>query len=84
MYRIETKKDTKKLIRTIFEVVFLLVLLFFIIRALFVIKTYEPYDETDPEVVSGEDKGFLALSYFGVDRSGTDTLISTERLDMLQ
>ena len=80
MYRIETKKDIKKLIRTIFEGIFLLVLLFFIIKALFVIKIYEPYDETDTQVVSGEDKGFLALSYFGVDRSGTDTLISTERL----
>ena len=81
MYRIETKKDKIKLIRSIFEAAFLLALLFFVIRALFVTSKYEPYDATDLNIVSGEDKGFLALSYFGVDRSGTDTLISDERLE---
>ena len=32
-------------------------------------------------MVSGEECGFLAVSYFGVDRQGTDTLISTKELD---
>ena len=66
-----------KVVRSIFEGIFLIVLLFVIIRALVSFKTFQPYDETETKM---SNKGFIALSYFGVDRSGTQTLISTERL----
>jgi len=81
MYKFETKKDVKKFIRSLLELLVLILILVMVIRALFVFRTYQPYDKKDPAVVSGEDHGFVAISYFGVDRSGTDTLISTERLD---
>lgn len=81
MYKIETRKDTIKLVRTILEAIVLIVLLFLAIRALTVSKVYSPYDPTDPAVVSGRDEGFLVVSYFGVDRQGTTTLISTKQLD---
>ncbi|MCI1958039.1 MAG: polysaccharide deacetylase family protein [Clostridia bacterium] len=77
MYKIETEKDRRKVCRTILEALFLFLLLFLILRALFVFKKYEPYNES---AVSGEDHGFIALSYFGVDREGTDSLVATKRL----
>ncbi len=77
---IETKKDKVKVIRSSLELLSILILLFFIVRALFFFTDYEHYDENDASLVSGEDHGFLALSYIGVDRDGSDTLISTERL----
>ena len=81
MYKIETKKDKIKLVRTILEAAVLLLVLFAAIRALSVTSQYHPYDPADPAVVSGQDAGFVVVSYFGVDRQGTDTLISTRQLD---
>ena len=81
MYKIETKKDVHKIIRTLLEAVLLIVLAALVVRALTSIKAYVPYDMQDKTVVSGEDKGFIAVSYFGVDRQGTDTLISTAQVD---
>lgn len=80
MYRIESAKDKIKLVRTIGEILFLLALIVFFLEAVVLTESYEPYDRTDTSVVSGDDKGFIALSYFGVDRTGTETLISQERL----
>lgn len=80
-YTFETRKDVIKTVRCSIELVILLGLLYLIIHALFVFRTYQPYDKNDEKIVSGEDHGFVAISYFGVDRDGTDTLISTERLD---
>lgn len=80
MYKFETKKDVTKVIRSTLELLVLLLILAIIIRALFVFSEYVPYDYNDEAIVSGEDNGFIALSYFGVDRTGTETLISTERL----
>lgn len=81
MYKIETRKDKIKIIRTILESAVLLTLVFAIVRTLNVNSVYSPYDPQDKNVVSGEECGFLAMSYFGVDRQGTDTLISTKELD---
>lgn len=78
---IETKKDVIKIIRSIIELLIVLFLLFLILRGLFVFREYIPYDKEDKSIVSGEDHGFIALSYLGVDREGTNTLVSTERLD---
>ena len=79
--RIETKKDIYKLIRSIFEAVVVIAVVFVILRAFLVMERYEPYDENDENIVSGEDKGFLCISYFGIDRTGTDILVSTGNLE---
>ena len=81
MYKIETAKDKRKLVRTIFEILVLLAVVFAVVKTLCVTHTYQPYDASDPAVVSGKDDGFIVVSYFGVDRQGTSTLISTKALD---
>jgi hypothetical protein len=76
------KKNRRKVIRSIFQGIILLALLFLVIHAIFTFGKYEPYDETQVEMADeDEDTGFIALSYFGVDRNETRTLISTERLN---
>lgn len=72
-----SRKNRHKVIRTIVETIFLLLILFIIINALFSFDTYEPYAASE----ATSDAGFVALSYFGVDREGDSTLISTSRLD---
>ncbi len=71
------KKNVYKVIRSIIEAVVLIILLIVIIRALFSFNTYKPYNEEE----ATSNAGFVALSYFGVDRIGSDTLTSTQRLD---
>lgn len=73
------KKDRKKRIRSIIQGIVLIVLFIIIIKALFSFSKYKPYDTANVSDNIGD--GFIAVSYFGVDRNGTDTLISTERLD---
>lgn len=80
-FYLQSKKDWIKFIRSILEWISLIVLGVVIFRALFVTKTYQPYDRNDPKIVDGKDHGLIALSYFGVDREGTDTLISLQRLE---
>ncbi len=72
------KKDRKKIIRGSIQGVILIVLLIIVIKAIFTFKEYKPYDSNSINTV---DNGFIAISYFGVDRNGTNTLISTESLD---
>ncbi|MDE6739411.1 MAG: glycoside hydrolase [Lachnospiraceae bacterium] len=75
------RKNIRKVVRSIMEEAILILLLIIVIRALFTFDKYEPYDETKVEMAQpDEDTGFIALSYFGVDRNETKTLISTERL----
>lgn len=81
MFKFETKKDVRKFIRAILEAALLIVVLFSATRTLTTSKEYTPYDPADPNVVSGADQGFLAVSYFGVDRQSTDTLVSVRQLD---
>ena len=71
------KKDRKKFIRGTIEALILISLLVFMINALFSFETYKPYQN----ITERNDLGFIAVSYFGVDRTGTDTLISTENLE---
>lgn len=74
-----TKKDWIKAVRTVLEIIFLLVLLVLVSRELFTFKSYKPYD---PQTATGETTtGFVVISYFGVDRSGDDTLIGIRRLE---
>ncbi len=79
--RKKSGKDKKKIVRGILEGIIVLFLVFLIFFALFSFNRYEPYDAEDPEIVSGEDNGFVALSYFGVALDGTSTLIAQSRLD---
>ncbi len=73
------KKDRIKIARGILQGVILIILLITIIKALFSFSVYEPYNSS--KVSNNQDSGFIAVSYFGVDRTGNDTLISTKRLD---
>lgn len=75
-----TNKERKKVIKTIIEAVILLMIFIFVARALFVFKEYTPYEKDEKSIVTGEDKGFVAISYLAVAREGTDTMISTDRL----
>lgn len=75
------RKNIKKVVRSIVEGIILIALLVLVVRALFNFDTYEPYDASKIEMATDEeDTGFIALSYFGVDRNETKTLISTQRL----
>ncbi len=71
------RKNKIKAVRTIFEIIALIIITVTIIKALFSFTSYKPYNVAE----LGEDKGFIAVSYFGVDRNGSDTLISTKNLD---
>lgn len=73
------KKDRIKIARGILQGVILIILLIAIIKALFSFSVYEPYNLS--KVSNNQDSGFITVSYFGVDRTGSDTLISTKRLD---
>jgi len=75
---ISSPKDVRKIVRSIFQAIVLIILLILIIRALFVFTTYKPYDEAQ---AASEDAGFIAISYFGVERDGDRFLISTEQLE---
>lgn len=76
-----TRKAYVKIVRTVLETVFLLALLAFVLNALFSFNHYEHYDSTAVEKDSSGNNGFVALSYFGVDREGDADLISTARLE---
>lgn len=78
---IETPKDVHKLIRSIGETAVVIVVIYIIVRAFFVMDRYVPYDKNDVSIVSGDDKGFLCISYFGIDRTGSDILVSTDNLE---
>ncbi len=73
------KKNRRKYLRTLLEVLVILGLLYLLWEAFFHEKTYEPF--TEEEVSATTDTGFIALSYFGVDRIGdTSTLIGEKQL----
>jgi len=73
-----TQKDRKKKIRVVGQVMILLAVAFICVTALFTMKTYEPYTKETTKIAG--DKGFVALSYFGVERHGNQTLIGVQRL----
>lgn len=73
------RKDRKKKIRSIIQGLILIALMIIIVKALFSFTKYKPYDIS--EISGNGDDEFIAVSYFGVDRNGTDTLISTDRLN---
>lgn len=73
------KKNRRKFVRVLLELLVLAGLGCILALALFTFKKYQPYQERKDVPVS-DDRGFVALSYFGVARTGTDSLIARERL----
>jgi len=78
-----TRKNRRKRIRTVLEILVLLGAAVLLINAFFTLKTYRPFDvnQMDMGTGSADDTGFIALSYFGVDRTGdTASLIGRNQL----
>ena len=72
-------KNRVKKVRTFFEILAVLAALVSLYLLFFHVKTYHPFKESD--VSRTTDTGFIALSYFGVDRIGdTSTLIGKKQL----
>lgn len=78
---IETRTDVVVLIRSIFELVIIAVIAFLLLRLFLTSNKYIPFDRNDRMTVSGRDNGFICISYLGIDRSGTETLVSTKNLE---
>ena len=74
------RKNRRKGLRVVAELAVLAVLAFVLYSLFFSLKSYEPYDHS-AVTAGGEDTGFVALSYFGVDHIGdTSTLIGQKQL----
>ena len=73
-----SKRNRIKRIRSVIEAIVLAVLFYVIVNALFVFAKYQPYSLNNTEF--SRDEGFVALSYFGVDRTGTSGLIGKDLL----
>lgn len=72
-------KNRTKVIRTIFETICVILALIGLYFLFFHVKTYRPYAAS--EISDTQDTGFIALSYFGVDRIGdTSELIGEKQL----
>jgi hypothetical protein len=72
------RKDRNKMIRVVIQIIVILAVAAVCLAALVTIKTYEPATQRTAKF-SG-DKGFVALSYFGVGRTGNQTLFAVEHL----
>ena len=72
------KKNKQKKIRVIIEAVVIAVLGYLIITNVFVFARYQPFDRNSTPM--SDNGGFIALSYFGVDRIGNNTLIGQDLL----
>jgi len=72
------RKDRKKRIRAVMQIMILLVILAICIMSLFTLKSYEAYTPRTTKFAG--DRGFVALSYFGVERNGDQNLIGVGRL----
>ena len=72
------RKNRRKKVRTAMEFICIAAALFVLMELFFTLKTYDP---AAAAAAGAQDKGFIALSYFGVDRNGdTSTLIGKEEL----
>ncbi|MDF2803110.1 MAG: glycoside hydrolase [Anaerocolumna sp.] len=75
-------KDWIKITRGFLEGILLLFLAYIIIKNLYVHKDYVPYQDLANQSQTQSDKGFIALSYFGVafSEDSAPSLISRDRL----
>lgn len=76
-----SRKMKFKIFRTCLQVCIVAGLAYAIYMALFADKVYQAAEERDGIAEGADDTGFIALSYFGVDRVGnTSDLIGIEKL----
>lgn len=73
-------KNQNKIFRGAAQILGIVAVLLFFAAMIIDYPKYSPYDKTDKSVVTGTDNGFVALSYFGVERSSSRSRISTELL----
>lgn len=78
MTYIQTNKDKRKIVRVVIQILILAIVLVCILRAMFVFSTYQPFDTKIRH--TSRETGFIALSYVGVARESTETLISSNQL----
>ncbi len=71
------RKNRMKIVKTIVQVIILFIIGTLLIRALFDIQQYEAADQS----TWTSDRGFVAISYFGIARSGTEDLIAKKKLN---
>ena len=72
------RKQRRKKISVLIQIVILLAIAAVVINALFTLKSYQPYPAQ--AITAAPDKGFVTLSYFGVARVGSQELIEANRL----
>jgi hypothetical protein len=74
------KKERTKIIRTTVEIIVFVIVAFLVYQAFYMQKKYKPYVDAP---VSSDDKGFIAISYFGVEKFDAESksLITDDRLD---
>ncbi|MEM1484422.1 polysaccharide deacetylase family protein [Oscillospiraceae bacterium PP1C4] len=70
------KKNRRKIKRTIFQIVFLVLFTAIAINAAFYLSHYQPLDS----LLYNSNDGFVAISYLGVDRTQKATLIDNDML----
>lgn len=74
------QKNSKKMKRTVFQVIILGIAIVLLAHLFINFRTYRPYD-SNIAMSNKKNTGFIALSYFGVDRLGnTSDLIGKDRL----
>lgn len=71
------RKNRRKIIKVTAQVVVLAVVAVLLANAIFDFRTYKEPDRA----AWRQDQGFIALSYFGVGRTGTSKLVSKSQLD---
>ena len=86
--RVERKKKARasffarrakhKRLRVVFQVILVAVVLCLVLSMLLNTPHYEPYGAVVPET---PDNGFIAVSYFGVDRAKSNKLVGIEQLE---
>ena len=72
------KKNRKKVIRTIIQLITIVILVYIIVISSFSFNKYIPFENSER---SQTKDGFIAISYFGVDRTENGSLISKKKLD---
>lgn len=72
-------RDHVKIVRVVIEIIVIAALLYLAVTNLLVFKKYKPFDRNTTPL--SDNGGFVALSYFGVDRIGNKSLIGIDLLD---
>lgn len=74
-------KNVKKIARGIAQVLGITAIIMLFVAMIVNYPQYVSYDKTDETIVTGEDNGFVALSYFGVDQAADRSRISSALLE---